>query len=327
MHARAALYARTTSGDPAFLAGKAQLARFYGDQVLTQAPGRLAAVTAGSCGPGELGGLTSLALRDVKSPLTERTVEGKFVWPSGSSRSPAWSPWSSVVRRRRLKISPRPEPNPRPFSSRMGERAVLTMQEGGIPTIVSRGPADLSVDPSPAGRLRRWRRPGQEAGVTNSAAPATFVATFRNFGAEGRGPAGRERLRSSADLRRRHPGAAGRTRRRRTHQHLPDPGQGRLLGGLGTADRGRGDLRRAHACAGRPEAAAAPNALTVTPPGAPSNVCVGQTPGSPLTVRLLVDPVTGEPCGGARRSGRSPTPGGPTKGPMVLLEYPNAGRA
>ena len=44
MHARAALHAR--SGDRA--EEKARLARFYGDQVLSLSPGRLAAVTAGS---------------------------------------------------------------------------------------------------------------------------------------------------------------------------------------------------------------------------------------------------------------------------------------
>ena len=48
MHARSALHARTADGDPAWLAGKRQLARFYGDQVLSAAPARLAAITAGS---------------------------------------------------------------------------------------------------------------------------------------------------------------------------------------------------------------------------------------------------------------------------------------
>ncbi len=46
-HARSALHARSASGDPAWLAGKAALARFYGDQILSAAPARLPAVTAG----------------------------------------------------------------------------------------------------------------------------------------------------------------------------------------------------------------------------------------------------------------------------------------
>ncbi|CAN5346221.1 hypothetical protein BH09PSE2_BH09PSE2_18380 [soil metagenome] len=48
MHARSALHARTAAGDPAWLQSKAQVARFYGDQVLSAAPAKLAAVTAGS---------------------------------------------------------------------------------------------------------------------------------------------------------------------------------------------------------------------------------------------------------------------------------------
>ena len=48
MHARSALHARSAEGDPGFLQGKAQLARFYGDQVLGAAPARLVAITAGS---------------------------------------------------------------------------------------------------------------------------------------------------------------------------------------------------------------------------------------------------------------------------------------
>ena len=47
-HARSALHARTAPGDPAWLAGKAALARFYGDQVLSAAPGRVRAITAGA---------------------------------------------------------------------------------------------------------------------------------------------------------------------------------------------------------------------------------------------------------------------------------------
>ncbi len=46
-HARAALHARTAQGrDPAWLERRTRLARFYGEQVLSLAPGRLAAVTA-----------------------------------------------------------------------------------------------------------------------------------------------------------------------------------------------------------------------------------------------------------------------------------------
>ncbi len=46
--ARAAHHARGASGDPAWLAGKAQLARVFAQQVLTAAPARAEAVTAGA---------------------------------------------------------------------------------------------------------------------------------------------------------------------------------------------------------------------------------------------------------------------------------------
>ena len=47
-HARSALHARSATGDPAWLAARGALARFYGDQVLSAAPGRLRAITAGA---------------------------------------------------------------------------------------------------------------------------------------------------------------------------------------------------------------------------------------------------------------------------------------
>ena len=48
MHARSALHARGASGDPAWLAGKAALARLYARQVLATAPSRTAAITSGA---------------------------------------------------------------------------------------------------------------------------------------------------------------------------------------------------------------------------------------------------------------------------------------
>lgn len=201
-----------------------------------------------------------------------------------------------------------------------GERAVLTVDASGTPKVVSRTSAAMGASTPPPVLDTRVETTFRANASPNSAGPDTLVATFQAFGSQGatlrveNGFAHPIIYDAMIVMRRGENLEITKTTICPVSAHRVGMEQwgGPMTGII---------LSNAREPAGNDMHCSGDSGLATNEPSGEPNVCVAEAKGSPFTVRLYVDPATGERLGAsAAMQLRDGTSG--VMSPTLMLEFP-----